>query len=142
LIRLFDLIHEFPTEWYAFLHPPAGATAETLQIKILNRHFPFLAQNRTIELQSFSLYVRTASSVTKLAGQVDPSTNGASVFPLAFGPADSNGFYTITQNGGLAIDLDETQPWVIQLGTSAGKFNTLTESDILDCYLVAEYTLP
>lgn len=142
LIRLFDLIHEFPTEWYAFLHPPAGAAAETLQIKILNRHFPFLAQNRTIELQSFSLYVRTASTVTKLAGQVDPSTNGASVFPLTFGPADSNGFYTITQNGGLAIDLDETQPWVIQLGTSAGKFNTLTETDILDCYLVAEYTLP
>jgi hypothetical protein len=140
LLRLFDLIHEFPTEWYAFLHPPAGAQ-KTLQINIRNQHFPFLALGRTIELESFSLYVRTASTVNTLAGQVDPSTNGASVFPLAFGPADSNGFFKVTQNGGLAINLDETQPWTIQLGKTAANFNTLSEADILDCYLVAEYTL-
>ncbi len=80
---------------------------------MLNRHFPFLAQCRTIELQSFSLYVRTVPTDTKLAGQVDPSTKGTSVFRLTFGPVDNNGFYTVTQNGGLAIDLDETQSWVI-----------------------------
>lgn len=35
---------------------------------------------------------------------------------------DSNGFFKITQNGGQAINLDQTQPWTIQLRTSAGKF--------------------
>lgn len=71
---------------------------------------------------------------------MDPSTNGAAVFPLTFGPADSNGFFSVTrtQNGGLGINLDETQPWVVILGTSAGKFNTLADGDIVDCYLVIE----
>jgi len=37
--------------------------------------------------------------------------------------------------------LDEKQPLLLQLGTQQGQFNTLADSDILDCYVVMEYTL-
>jgi Tc toxin complex TcA C-terminal TcB-binding domain len=61
LYRLFDLMHEFPTEWYAFLHPPV-AQPETLQINLSAQMFPFIAQGRSIQVQGFSLWVRTKPS--------------------------------------------------------------------------------
>jgi hypothetical protein len=143
LLRLFDLMHEFPTEWFTFLHPAAGQQ-EMLQLGILASHFPFLAQGRAIQIQGFSLFVR-APNITSLAAQVDPTTAGTSVFNLTFGPADKNdpknGFFTAEQNGGLGIGLDPTQPWTIQLGLKQGQFNSLNDGDILDCYLVVQYTL-
>jgi hypothetical protein len=95
-----------------------------------------------VQLQVFSFYVRTKTDINSLAAQVDPSTNGANVYSLNFPPADKNGFFAFTQNGGIGVDLGETQPWIIQLGTKPGQFNTLADGVILDCYLVLEYTLP
>jgi hypothetical protein len=112
-----------------------------LQINISAQMFPFIAQGRSILVQGFSLVVRMISSITSLTARVDPGTGGASIFPINFGSADSNGFYTAQKNGGLALNFDPTQPWVIQIGTSAGQFNTLNAGDVLDCYLLIEYTL-
>ncbi len=141
LYRLFDVMHEFPTEWYAFLHPPTGQP-ETCTLPIKTHHFPFIAQNRAIQVQGFSLVVRTIPSITSaLAGTVDPGTSGANVFTMHFPPPDKNGFSTAQQDGGLAIGFVPTQPWVIQLGTKPNQFNTLSEGDVLDCYLLVEYTL-
>ena len=74
-------------------------------------------------------------------GQIDPGTGGTTVSPLTFGPADANGFRTARLNGGLGLAFDPTQPWIIELGTKAGQFNTMNDGDVLDCYLVVEYTL-
>ena len=140
LYRLFDLMHEFPTPWYAFLNPPA-AQPKTLQIGISAQMFPFVAQGRSIQVQGFSLVVRTTSSITSLAAQVDPGTGGTNVVPLNNFISKGNGFRVTQQNGGLALTLDPTQPWMIQIGTRAGQFNTLNDGDVLDCYLLIEYTL-
>jgi GH18 family chitinase len=139
LYRLFDLMHEFPTEWYAFLHPGA-AQPETLQINITAQMFPFIAQSRSIEIKGFSLWARTISSVASLACQIDPGTGGGSIFQPNFTTA-GNGFRVAQQDGGLVLTFDPTQAWVVQIGTSPGQFNTLTDGDVLDCYLLVEYTL-
>jgi hypothetical protein len=57
-----------------------------------------------------------------------------------FAPRDGNGFF-LTGSIEIQTLIDETQPWLLQLGTTQGQFNTLKDTDILDCYLVAEYTL-
>ena len=111
LYRLFDLMHEFPTEWYAFLHPSAGQP-EMLQINISTQMFPYIAQSGSVQVQGFSLWTRTISSVTSLACQIDPGTGGGSVFQPNFAP-QGNGFRVAQQNGGLALTFDPTQPWVI-----------------------------
>ena len=139
LQRLFDLMHEFPTEWYAFLHPPVGSQ-EKLQLNILRQNFPFLAPDKSVQLEAFRIAVRAKSTVPTLAGQLDPSTNGANVQSFNFAPMDGNGFF-LTGRIEIQTLIDETQPWLLQLGTSQGQFNSLNESDILDCYLVTEYTL-
>jgi hypothetical protein len=132
-------MHEFPTEWYAFLHPDV-AQPETLRVNISAQMFPFIAQSRGIQIQGFSLWVRTNSSVTSLASQIDPGTGGGSVFHPNFTTA-GNDFRVAQQNGGLALTFDPTQPWVIQIGTRPGQFNTLNDGDVLDSYLLIEYTL-
>jgi hypothetical protein len=122
------------------LHPPAGQP-ETLQIAIKGQQFPFIAQDRSIQIQGFALVVRTAAAITTLAMQIDPGTAGSNVYQPAFTPVDKNGFRTAMQNGGLGLPLDPTQPWIVQIGTKPAQFNTLKDGDILDCYLLIEYTL-
>jgi hypothetical protein len=139
LQRLFDLMHEFPTEWYAFLHPPIGAQ-ETLQLAIKRPNFPFLAPNKSIQLEAFRMAVRARSTVPSLAGKLDPSSNGADIQTFNFAPMDVNGFF-LTARIEAQVPMDEAHPWVLQLGATQGQFNTLSEGDILNCYLVAEYTL-
>ena len=139
LQRLFDLMHEFPTEWYAFLHPPVGSQ-EKLQLAIKRQNFPFLAPDKDVQLEAFRFAVRAKSTVATLAGQLDSSSNGASIQSFNFAPMDTNGFF-LTGRIEAQMLMDETQPWTLQLGTTQGQFNTLKDADILDCYLVAEYTL-
>jgi hypothetical protein len=139
LRRLFDLMHEFPTEWYAFLHPPAGSP-ETLQFSLRRQSFPYVGPDKHIQLEAISLFVRTKPAIATLAAQLDPTTNGANVYKIPFPGADKNGFYNAGQDG-LGFLLDETQPCLLQLGTQQGLFNTLADGDILDCYMVVEYTL-
>jgi hypothetical protein len=139
LRRLFDAMHEFPTEWYAFLHPQAGSQ-ETLQLSLRREHFPYVARDKNIQLEAVWLFVRTEPAIATLAARLDPTTNGANVYQIAFPPADANGFYSASQDG-LGFLLDETQPFLLQLGTQQGQFNSLADGDILDCYTVVEYTL-
>ena len=84
--------------------------------------------------------MRAKSTVPTLAGQLDPSTNGANVQSFNFAPMDGNGFF-LTGRIEIQTLIDETQPWLLQLGTTQGQFNTLKDTDVLDCYLVTEYTL-
>ncbi len=108
LQRLFDLMHEFPTEWYAFLHPPMGAQ-ETLQLAIKRQNFAFLAPNKSIQLEAFRVAVRTRSTVPSLAAKLDPSSNGADIQTFNFAPMDANGFF-LTGRIEAQVPLDETQP--------------------------------
>jgi len=38
LTRFFSLKHEFPTEWYQFMHPAPTATSETMSIPLTTHH--------------------------------------------------------------------------------------------------------
>jgi Tc toxin complex TcA C-terminal TcB-binding domain len=59
LARLFSLRHEFPTEWYRFLHPQADyAGDQILTIGLVKERLSFLFSQTTINLQSIELYVR------------------------------------------------------------------------------------
>jgi hypothetical protein len=50
LQRLFSLRHEFPTEWYKFLHPADTATSQSMQIALDNSRFPFKYRGKKIQI--------------------------------------------------------------------------------------------
>jgi hypothetical protein len=141
LRRVFDLVHEFPTEWYAFFHPANGAV-NALQIKIRKQHFAFLAQDATtIQLEAISLFVRTGKKDAVVAVLNPPLGAPPDGKITLADTADGNAFHVGTKDN-LGIALDESQTWSLTLSKGAGPPTSLAESDVRECYLVVEYTLP
>ena len=56
LQRLFSLKHEFPNEWYHFLHPTDGTSAVTLDLG--TERFPFRFRGRSIDITEVELFVK------------------------------------------------------------------------------------
>lgn len=145
LRRLFDLKHEFPTEWYALFHP-AGGGDKKLRLSIRKSHFPFFAQGRDIDVQSVSLHVGS-NTAAALVAQILPIVP---IDPIAPDPGILLEVDTVPpdpralHHGGrsnLASPLDENIPWEIQIRKQPGAFNGITEADLREAYMVVEYTV-
>ena len=143
LRRLFDLKREFSTEWYAFFHPAAGA-GQVLRLKIARQHFPFFAQRRDIDIQRLTLVARTDDR-QQLIAQLDPPIGSLAADRITLDalPAseDPSGFHVGKSRDVSGTLLDESQPWELQLTKTPGNFSTLTDAEVAECYMVAEYTL-
>jgi hypothetical protein len=60
LQRCFSLKHEYPTEWYKFMQPPAangGTSVASMQIILSNDRFPFQYRGKTIKITHADLFV-------------------------------------------------------------------------------------
>jgi hypothetical protein len=135
--RIFDLMHEFPTEWYAMLHPATGGN-QTLSLAITRRHFPFLAQDQVIHMQS--AIIATKNNVA-LSVMIDPPfdntkpASGGTRMNLAV--PSGNTAYSTASFSSQDVTLDDTVPWSLQFLASG----TLNPRDIAECYLVIGYVL-
>jgi Tc toxin complex TcA C-terminal TcB-binding domain/Neuraminidase-like domain len=58
LARLVSLRHEFPSEWYRFLHPAGATDTQSLTFALTAERFPFLSQGRQITLGKFEVFVQ------------------------------------------------------------------------------------
>jgi receptor-binding and translocation channel-forming TcA subunit of Tc toxin/ABC toxin-like protein/neuraminidase-like protein len=143
LRRVFDLKHEFPTEWYAFFHP-AGGAGQVLKLSLGKQHFPFFTQKRDILLQRITLVARTDDR-QKLFAQLDPPigslpTDGITLADLK--PTDDPSAFHVGRSLNLnGQPFDETQAWELLLTKTPGNFNTLTAAEVAECYMLIEYTL-
>jgi GH18 family chitinase len=61
LQRLFSLKHEFPSEWYRFLHPADNASSQTMQIALDNSRFPFQYRGKKIQISQAELVLLFSS---------------------------------------------------------------------------------
>jgi hypothetical protein len=56
--RLFSLKHEFPTEWYRFLHPTdLNATDQTMQMDLSMERFSFQFRGKSLQISSVELFL-------------------------------------------------------------------------------------
>jgi hypothetical protein len=55
LARMFSLKHEFPTEWYHFLHPVDAATPK---LDLTQERFPFQFRGKTITIHQMKLFLK------------------------------------------------------------------------------------
>jgi len=58
LLRLFSLKHEFPTDWYRFLHPNETATGQTLTMALTLERFPFQFRGKKIQIAQVELFLK------------------------------------------------------------------------------------
>lgn len=152
LRRLFNLKHEFPTAWYAFFNPPAGADKQ-LVLALSKELFPFFAQEKTIAISAVSLFVKSNSTA-------DPQVNEFQVqfIPPLPEPLPQPSLPQLTliqtqsifgslywdRKSELSIDLAETTPWTMQMKKVTGVNDDIgdaEEADVEECFMVVEYFL-
>lgn len=85
LARVFSLRHEFSSEWYRFLNPPAGdAKNQTLTMALTRERFPFIFQENTISINAIELFVKVKP---EFAGDHNESTVKLALAAGATAPA-------------------------------------------------------
>ncbi len=57
LMRMFSLKHDFPTEWYRFLHPVVANAEQVLSMKLTPDHFPFFTKDRNIVVKKIDFLI-------------------------------------------------------------------------------------
>src|SRR5690606_15720901 len=60
LMRMFSLRHEFPGEWYRFLHPSVPGADQALSILLKKEHFPFFTRDRNIDVMKLEVFVKAS----------------------------------------------------------------------------------
>jgi hypothetical protein len=84
LQRMFSLRHEYPTEWYKFLNPPAAATSQSMSIALGNDRYPFQYRGYNIKITQVEFVLMLANPALlgtyvtggQLVLQVGPPTAG------------------------------------------------------------------
>ncbi|WP_088581352.1 neuraminidase-like domain-containing protein [Burkholderia ubonensis] len=106
--RAFNLAANFPTAWFGFTHPPAGATQQSFDIVIVQDWFPAnLSLNQITEIDALLQLAQGVSMGGPLMATLRIGTgNGATSLPLTFSAA--NGAASLTSQ---SINNWVNQPW-------------------------------
>jgi hypothetical protein len=136
--RLFNLKHEFPTEWYALFHPPTGAIHQLL-LQLKKEHFPFFAQERGIQIGVVTLLLK--SELNDLTVTLDPPVSSTTDLALLLSEPPSFGGLHVGSRNYESMTFDESTPWSIQIHKGTGGNDDVVEADIEEGFLIIEYTL-
>jgi len=82
LFAAFDLKHDFPSEWYKAMNPPAGSTERVLMLNNLNERLPIFTKGRDPkQIQAIDLYLfaPTKLSVSLMQDTEIAFTDGLSI---------------------------------------------------------------
>jgi Tc toxin complex TcA C-terminal TcB-binding domain len=121
--RFVSLRHEFPSEWYAFLHPPDATLGQSATLALPQERFPFLLRGKSITVDRVDVfllfkaaYKQAAYKATPLGISLTPpgSSTLAAVPPKSpdsrFGGVSHNSFDLSAQPaslGGWQLQLDD-----------------------------------
>ncbi len=128
-MQLFDLKHEFPTEWYRFLHPAGAGNA--LEFTLGKERFPFFAQDRNVVATEIQLLAKcgplTGNQKATLTYNNDPDS------PMEMGmlQKDAYGELKVATFDILSDDLNVAEPVTVKVAASK----------LQDLYLVVHYKL-
>lgn len=132
LMRLFSAKHEFPTEWYSFLHPVDPASAEEnivqrLPLALAKERFPFQFRGKTItikqvemflklkngQLEDEKTYTETYAAGAPLTVFLTPPNNATVYKKLESATTFLNGIpYTVM---GVSSEVKNPSNWVIEI---------------------------
>lgn len=65
LWRMFSAKHEFPSQWYRFLHPSDEATAQSMRLDLTQERFPFQLRGKSIQFKSIRLFLKLKDTTIK-----------------------------------------------------------------------------
>jgi Tc toxin complex TcA C-terminal TcB-binding domain len=149
LQRYFSLRHEYPTEWYKFLHPaPAATTPASMQINLGNDRFPLQYRSSSIQItQAQFVIVLRGSSTSSAPGLA--LTNGSGSSTTSFPPPNPQTIPTPQSLGVAFLYTIPTPPpqtkvtgiqggppcWILQ-----GQSDMTALTDVVDIMMVCTYS--
>src|SRR5207248_2845907 len=92
--RLFSARHEFPSEWFRFLHPAATVTSHTLALDLSIERFPFLFRGMQLNVQAMKLFLKLKDGFTY---------NDSKALAFTFGKDGNPGISSTFQQGGSPV---------------------------------------
>ncbi len=148
LLRHFSLRHEYPTEWYRFLHPP-GPSASTppsasMQIDLSNNRFPFQYRGKTIKIAQAELIavLKDRDSASQAANPrpstfaffLSVPTSPATKVPLSAAalPNSANVLYASTKTIPTFASQGDRKSWILECPDDL--------SQVFDIFLICQYS--
>jgi hypothetical protein len=64
LAQMFSLKHDFPTEWYKFLHPAAVGAEQIMNFTVGKERLPFFVQDRNVVIEKIELFAKCTQAST------------------------------------------------------------------------------
>jgi len=148
---MFSMKHEFPTEWYRFLHPNSADSEQILTFTVGKERFPFFAQDRDIAVKKVDVFAKCAKdedyimvlSCVNLGGDIVTSSEITMPQSDVYGNLNK---VTLNENdAGLALDeLNIAGEIKFKVkSSSATDFSSLSTDpeEVDNMYLVFHYSL-
>ncbi len=64
LMQLISMRHDFPTEWYRFLHPDTAGGEQVLNFTLGQERFPFFVRDREVVVMKVEAFARSSQSTS------------------------------------------------------------------------------
>lgn len=150
-LRMFNLRHEFPSQWHRFLHPTEPANGNIFELEMSPGLFPFRDQGNTLKINTLWLLARCTKSdnyevVLTLPWATQPP---AGTDKMTLAPVSQYGGLHFSQKdiAGFNIKIVPTPApaakWQLQMSTSNGSNlgagTTKDTKEVEDLFLVIGY---
>jgi hypothetical protein len=157
--RLFSVRHEFPGDWYRFLHPADTAPSQALALDLAMERFPFLFRGLQLNIQAMKLFLKLKDGFAYVDGKALAFTfgkdgnpgisstfklGGSPISTLAYaealqGSVGSIGKWILTVLGSDAAKLDPTLQRTVTV--NGLNFVHLNPDAIEDVWIICQYSL-
>jgi Tc toxin complex TcA C-terminal TcB-binding domain/Neuraminidase-like domain/Salmonella virulence plasmid 28.1kDa A protein len=144
LQRGFSLRHEYPTEWYKFMQPPAAGSptlSTSMQINLSSDRFPFQYRGKPITITRADLFILLSDSnqsAPQAFSLYTPNSLGATPNPIALSAVDDPGgaphFAILNPPAPSPAAHGAPNCWILQY---AGDLSQLA---IVDMFLICAFT--
>ncbi len=149
LLQMFSMKHEFPSEWYRFLHPAPQGAEQILALKLGQKRFPFFAQDRQIIITRMEVFAKSNAALAYHArlSHIDDNDQVLASAELTLPQSAAyNGLNKVTLNGtdaGLDLEvmaIDEELTLRLKR-TAVADYTQLDPEEVEDVVLVLHYKL-
>lgn len=151
LTQMFDMRHDYPTEWHKFLHPAAQGADQILNFTIGKERLPFFVQERDVVVEKIEVFAKCtqATSYHMILSYVnldgDPVTSNQITMPQNNSYGGLNKATVNVTDAGLNLEeLDIAKPMSLKLKRSAvANYGSLVKDpeEVEEMFAVAHYKL-
>lgn len=141
LYRVFDLKHEFPTQWQQFLHPNVAGGEQVLNLEGLQQRLPYYTRGfASKKARKIELAAKVKNNAQTYQVMLSPlGTEAAEWINLGAGTAYPGLHSVLVDRTGSEVDLNN---WTVKIKRSAGEdFKSLPADDIESLFLIVNYTI-